>query len=140
MGGKAARTKGSSFERFIATEIRSIDPHARRNVSETQQASVDITTCLPLAIQCKALKNWSLSPHAIYAQAASGAVRSTDVPVGIVKIDKRQPKLVLIALEHFLELINALYGKEAKNNPDLIQLKSWLSGAEAASTTQASKS
>lgn len=140
MGGKAARLKGHNWERFIAAEIRNIDPHAKRNVSETQFASVDITTCLPLAIQCKALKTWSMSPHAIYAQAASGAVRKTDVPVGVVKIDKRQPKLVFLALEHFLELINALYGEEAKNNPDLIQLKSWISGAEAASASKASKS
>jgi hypothetical protein len=112
MGGKSARTKGHSFERAIAIKIREIDKTARRNVSECQQASVDILTDLPLAIQCKALNNWSKSPTNIYAQAAEGRLHEEDIPVGIVKIDNRQPILCFIALEHFLEWVKIIYGKK----------------------------
>ena len=140
MGGKAARTKGHSFERFIAIQLRNIDKNARRNVQETQQASVDILTCLPLAIQCKALKRWSLTPHAVYHQAAKGSLHKDDVPVGVIKIDNRQPVLCFLALEHFIALMEALYGEEAKNSTGIVQLRSWVSSAEAASPTKTPKS
>ena len=134
MGGKAARTKGHSFERFIAIELRKIDPTAMRNVAETQQASVDINTRLPLAIQCKALKRWSLTPHSIYAQACDGARKPTDVPITIVKIDNKSPQLVTMALEHFLQLMEAMYGETARSDCQL-QLQSWLSLSKTTSTT-----
>lgn len=122
MGGKASRVKGHTWERSVAIKLRErLDPHARRNVSETQEGTVDIETSLPLGIQCKALKSWALSPTAIYAQAAIGTKKLNDrrkpgepekIPVGIVKINRKSPSLVLIALDHFLDLLEVVYGKK----------------------------
>lgn len=133
------RAKGASFERFIAIELRKIDHTARRNMAESQIASVDILTRLPLAIQCKALKNWGITPHNIYEQACEGSLHNGDVPVGIVKINKRQPVLCFLALEHFLSLMEALYGVQDTNSNCFVQLKSWLSDAEAPSTVKTLK-
>lgn len=101
--GKAQRTKGHSFERFIARELQSLDPEARRNVTETQEGSYDISTSLPIAIQCKCMKKWHISPHEIYAQAALHA--KTRQPVGVVRIDNKRPDLVIISWEFFKELL-----------------------------------
>lgn len=104
--------KGKAYERFIAIKLREIDPTAKRNMSEPQEASVDIITKLPLAIQCKALRSWSKSPTNIYAQAAAGRLNENDIPVGIVKIDNRNPHLCFMALEHFLEWVKIIYGEK----------------------------
>jgi flavin reductase (DIM6/NTAB) family NADH-FMN oxidoreductase RutF len=119
------RNKGASHERSIAIALRGIDKTALRNVSECQTASVDIITKLPLAIQCKALKRWSITPHNIYEQACEGSLHKDDVPVGIVKINKRQPQLAFMALDHFIMLLEKLYGKD-ENRSEIDQLRSWI--------------
>ena len=106
--GKAQRVKGHSFEREVARLLRDLDPSARRNVEEPQVAGCDIKTKLPLAIQCKCLKNWSVLPHSILAQAAGGADSKEQIPVGIVRIDRKKPDLAILALADFLEILEAL--------------------------------
>lgn len=114
--GKAQRTKGHSWERSIAVALRHIDPNARRNVQETQIASVDILTDLPLAIQAKCLKNWSVLPHAILKQAKDGRLDKDDMPVGVVKIDRKSPNLVILDFEDFIAMLEKLYGKADQDN------------------------
>lgn len=112
MSGRAARVKGHSWEREIAIRLRDVDPTARRNVEETQIASVDIKTALPLGIQAKCLARWSITPHAIYEQAKGGTL-PYDTPVGIVKINNKEP-LVIMSFEDWLLMIKKIYGKEEK--------------------------
>ncbi len=114
MSGRAARTKGHSFERYIAIRLREsgLDPKARRNVQETQQASVDILTDLPLAIQCKNLGKWSTTPHAVWTQAFEGRLKPFDKAVAIVKITKKDPVLCMVSLDNFLEILELAYGKK----------------------------
>lgn len=110
--GKTARRKGHAFERYIAIRLRDIDPTAMRNVAECQQASVDINTKLPLAIQCKSVKSWrSNTPHSIWDQAATGARDPSHIPLGIVKITNKQPILCLIDLETVMSWLKKLYGQ-----------------------------
>lgn len=104
MGGKSARTKGHSFEREISRRLRELDPNAKRNVSECQEASVDILTDLPLNIQCKCLAKWSTTPHEILKQARDGGDMNK-IPVGIVRITRKSPDLVFMSLDHFMDLL-----------------------------------
>lgn len=136
MGGKAARTKGHAHERYVAIKLREIDSTARRNVEETQVASVDIKTKLPLAIQCKCLKNWSMSPHAIFNQAATGALHKNDMPVGVVRITKKSPVLAIIAFDHLLEMLERIYGKASDRDSEL-QCQSWSSLSETTHESEA---
>jgi hypothetical protein len=112
MGGSHSRTKGHSFERLIAIKLREtgLDPNARRNVQETQVASVDILTDLPLAIQCKCIANWSVSPHSVWNQANEGKLHPNDMPLGIVKITRKEPTLCIVSLDHMLEMLKKIYG------------------------------
>ena len=107
--GKAQRTKGQAFERFIANELKPIDSTARRNVSESQEGSYDILTELPIALQCKCFSKWHVSPHSIWQQAKDHA--GTRIPVGVVRIDRKKPDLAIISWDDFKELIRIYYGK-----------------------------
>lgn len=100
MGGRSSRTKGHAFERYVAQRLRPYDKDARRNVAETQVASVDIITKLPLGIQCKCLKKW-VNPQRIYMQAEDGTRVNGVIPMGLVKIDYQPREIVLMKLVHF---------------------------------------
>lgn len=115
MGGKHARDKGARFEREVANMLAPLDPSAKRNVAECQEASVDIITKLPIAIQCKNLARWSSTPHAILEQATTGALNSSDMPVGIVRISNKKPDLAIVSLPYFLCMLEKLYGKNQDN-------------------------
>lgn len=109
--GKAQRNKGHGFERDVAVALRHIDPTARRNVQETQIASVDILTDLPLAIQCKCLSQWRITPHNVWDQANNGKLNPEDMPVGIVKIDRKSPNLAILSLDDFILMLEKIHGK-----------------------------
>lgn len=112
-----ARVKGASFERYIAIRLREsgLDPKALRNMSESQQASVDILTSLPLAIQCKNLGRWSTTPHAVWLQAAEGKLHCDDKPMGIIKITRKDPVLCFLSLDDMIDLLLLAYGKKEEN-------------------------
>lgn len=100
MGGRAARTKGHSFEREVAILLRQIDKGARRNVEETQVSGLDIKTSLPLGIQCKRFKNWHITPEAALLQAAS-ASEPHQTPVLISKIDHKEATVTMYLYDWF---------------------------------------
>ena len=106
MGGRSARTKGHGFERQIAQCLRHLDPSAKRNVTETQEGSFDITTDLPLAIQCKCFSRWHTSPHDVYAQAADAAGEL--MPVAVVRIDRKKPDLAILSWDDFISILEIL--------------------------------
>lgn len=60
VSGKGARTKGHSFERKIANDLRILDATAKRNLEYQEGSGYDIETWLPYLIQCKSQKrvNW----------------------------------------------------------------------------------
>lgn len=120
MSGKFSRTKGHSFERLIAIKLREsgLDPTARRNVQESQQASVDILTKLPLAIQCKNLGRWSTSPHAVWNQANEGKLRKADFPMAIIKITRKEPTLCVMSLDHVFEILKMAFGVSVTNEEE----------------------
>lgn len=108
--GRTVRRKGHSHERMTANSLRRLDANARRNVTETQQGSYDITTKLPVAIQCKCFSRWHVSPHDVYEQAHKHA--DGRIPVGCVKIDNKKPVLAIISWDDFLNFLEAYVGKE----------------------------
>lgn len=97
-----------------------LDPTAKRNVAESQEASVDIITKLPLAIQCKNLARWNISPHSILEQAKDGALKVGGTPVGIVRISNKSPDLVILDLQYFLCILEKLYGKSDQDNGSIL--------------------
>ena len=110
MGGRAARYKGHQFERDWANLLKEtgLDPTARRNVEETQVASVDIKTELPFGFQLKAWSKWRESPNVVLEQAAGGS-NEHQTPIGVVKIDRKEP-VVLMYKDDFINLLRLLYG------------------------------
>ena len=108
LGGAARRNKGASFEREIAIRLREIDNTARRNVEECQQASTDIKTSLPFALQLKCLGRWSTTPHKIWEQARDGDRDKT--PVGIVKVNHKET-LVIMSFDGWFDMVKKVYGK-----------------------------
>lgn len=112
--GKAARRKGHNWERSVAILLRDIDPTAKRNVEECQEASVDIKTKLPFGIQCKALRNWSKNPSQILRQAAHGTPGGKS-PLAIVKVDRQEPVACLYLFD-FLDLLKKIQTLETRNN------------------------
>lgn len=104
--GRGARAKGHSFEREIANRLKAIDPMARRNVSESQEGSFDILTRLPIAIQCKCFARWHVSPHDVFEQAQKHA--GNRMPLGVVRISRKRPDLVLMDFEDFMKILEVL--------------------------------
>jgi len=137
MGGRHARNKGASYEREIAIALRGrgLDPTAHRNVAECQQASVDIITKLPLAIQCKCYGTWrGLSPHGVWNQANEGKLKPDHIPVGIVKITRKSPDLVILSLDDFLNMLEKIYGKTQDNSSSDAQRRSRFGLSETVAT------
>lgn len=60
-GGKSARTKGHSFERFVAIKLREIYPNARRQLEYQIDDcnGVDISGTGQFKFQCKKLKKYA---------------------------------------------------------------------------------
>lgn len=110
VSGAGARKKGHDFERAVARLLQKIDPTARRNVEECQQASVDIKTVLPYGIQCKRLGRWTLSPNAVLKQAANG---SDKTPVAIIQTNHNEP-VVVMYLEDWFQLLLKIYPLSAE--------------------------
>lgn len=101
--GKLSRTKGHSFERFIAVALRHIFPEARRHL-EYQDAEcfgVDLVNTGHYRIQCKrGRKPASLSAiKEVVADELLG-----EVPVLITQGD-RERVLVALPLEEFIRLL-----------------------------------
>ena len=58
--GKSQRTKGHSFERKVAAQLREIFPDAKRHLEyqDGEAYGVDIANTGPFAIQCKKHRNY----------------------------------------------------------------------------------
>lgn len=101
--GKSQRDKGARFEREVANLLRPLDPEARRNITECQGFGKDITTNLPISIQCKNLARWSTTANEVYDQAKR-ASRPGDIPVGMVRISHEEFDLAILSVDDFMRL------------------------------------
>lgn len=99
--GKLSRTKGHSFERWVAKELREVFPHAQRKLEYqvNECVGIDIQNTNEFKIQCKAYKGY----------APIGKIREVecgdhDVPVLITKGDRLEP-MVVLPFKNFVELL-----------------------------------
>ena len=106
--GKSQRTKGSSFERWVANQLKSVFPEAKRHLEfQTQEArGVDLDNTGPFAIQCKAYAKY---PPITKIQEVQ--LREGEIPVLVCKGDRLTPMAVL-PFDEFVRLLErAGYGK-----------------------------
>lgn len=89
---KSQRTKGHSFERYVAQRFRLVFPEARRNLNDTHGGSgIDLENTGNLAVQCKAYKG-----YAPIAKIQEIMVDDTStIPVLVTKGDGLKPMAVL---------------------------------------------
>lgn len=109
--GRRARTKGHSFEREIAIQLRDIFPKARRHLEyqDAEANGVDLVETGRFRIQCKRLKKYaSLTMiEEIQSDELSG-----EVPVLVTQGDGK-PVLVALPLADFLCLLRDSRSKKA---------------------------
>ena len=103
--GKLSRTKGHSFERQCAIDLRAIFPAARRHLEnhELDADGCDLCNTGTFKIQCKRLKLY-VNPNRIEEVQCDEFLG--DVPVLITKADKKRA-LVVMPLEEWLRLLKA---------------------------------
>jgi len=109
MGGKASRTKGHSYERYIAQRMREVMPSAAEQIKRgfqtrgggAEEADVE---CPFFHVETK--KGKKPNPRAALKQATEDATKSGrgNVPVAIIG-DDRQPAFVVMSLEDWLDLV-----------------------------------
>lgn len=103
MSGKKSRTKGHSFERWVANQFKKIFPGAKRHLEYQmgEAYGVDVAGCAPFLIQCKRGKKYAsiTAIDEIKICPIEGGI-----PLLITKADHKEPMAVL-PLSAFLELI-----------------------------------
>jgi hypothetical protein len=104
MGGKSARTKGHSFERFIARLFQFVGYTGAQRQLEyqiNQAQGIDLANTGRYKIQCKKTKKYVPLSTINEIKYKDG-----DVPVLIAAGDA-EPPLAVMRLEDFLELVSA---------------------------------
>lgn len=104
--GKLSRTKGHSFERWVAQKLRKHFPKARRHLEyqDMEANGIDLVETGCFKIQCKRGKKYS-SLTAI--KEIQTCPVSGDVPLLVTKGDNEAP-LVAMHFEDFLLLLSRL--------------------------------
>lgn len=100
---KLSRTKGHSFERWVAIQMRRIYPKARRHLEyqDSQAFGVDIAECGEYLIQCKRGRKYA-SMKAI--EEIQVCPIEGGIPVLVTKGDNKEP-LVAMHFSHFIKLV-----------------------------------
>lgn len=101
--GKLSRTKGHSFERWVAIQLRHIFPNCRRHLEyqDAEANGVDLVNTGRYMIQCKRGRKYS-SISAI--KEVSYEPLTGEVPILITKADGEIP-LAVIPFDELIELI-----------------------------------
>lgn len=101
--GRRSRTKGHSFERWVANQLRVVFPNARRHLEyhSADANGVDIINTGFLRIQCKKLKK--------YAQIKMIEEIKVDpldyfIPILITAADGKPP-MVVMSFEYFMNAL-----------------------------------
>jgi len=92
--GKLSRTKGHSFERQVAIDVRGVFPKARRQLEyhEDDCRGVDIQGTDPFKIQCKKMKKYA--PITCIEEVQCDR-QLGDIPVLVTAGDHKEPVAVL---------------------------------------------
>jgi hypothetical protein len=112
--GKLSRTKGATFERQIAKDLRAIFPNAKRGLqARGGGAEVADVIGVPFHVECK--HGIQPSPRAALYQAT----RDTDdlTPVAIVK-DNRCDPFVVMHYRDWLSMVRAWYAAGEDSSTD----------------------
>lgn len=111
MTGKTSRTKGHSYERAKAQDMRGIGfPKAKRHLeyqSSEAELGQDLDNTYPFLVQCKAVKSCP-SPNSLLAQIKD---QKGQYKLGIVKID-RKGEFAILPWEDMKELIEMLVSNQ----------------------------
>lgn len=101
--GKLSRTKGHSFERWVAKEFRKIFPQARRHLEYQmgEAFGVDVANVGEYRVQCKRGKKYSSVSALKEIQICP---IEGGIPVLVTKGDNEIP-LAILPFEHFLHLV-----------------------------------
>lgn len=104
--GRRARTKGLSFERFIANELKSIFPKARRWLENHKDDcnGIDLVNTGVFKFQCKKLKRYAPIERINEIQCFQ---ELGDIPVLVTAGDNKPPMAVL-SFEHFKQMVEAV--------------------------------
>jgi hypothetical protein len=109
MSGKSSRTKGHSFERFIANELKAIFPNAKRQLEYQIDSckGVDLSDTGKFKIQCKKHKSYvSIGTIAeVKCDRANG-----DIPMLITAGDRKEP-IAALYLSDLIPLLKQLKDK-----------------------------
>lgn len=103
---KRSRTKGHSFEREIAAQLRVVYPEARRQLEyhSRDARGIDIQETGPFRFQCKKLKKYSPLSALNEVQCMEFA---GEIPVLVTAGDALRP-IVALPLDAFLDILKAL--------------------------------
>lgn len=101
--GKSQRTKGHSFERWVAKAMRKVFPGARRQLEYHADDcnGVDIADTGPFRVQCKAYANYA--PISKIKEVQHDP--AWEIPVLVTKGDFEQP-MAVIPFEDFMFLVD----------------------------------
>jgi len=112
VSGSHSRTKGHTFERWVAKQLRTIWVNAKRGYQTRggtqEQFDVEGT---PFAIECKVGKQ----PNIRAAMRQVEAACKGKPPVVVSKVDRETP-LVTMHFNDWFDLVAAVYGKVESND------------------------
>ena len=96
---KLSRTKGHSFERWVAAKFRSIFPEVKRHLEfqKEEAQGFDLDNTGKLAIQCKAYKQYAPITKIEEVRAPG------KIPALVTKGD-RKPAVICMYLDDFLKI------------------------------------
>jgi hypothetical protein len=119
MGGKASRTKGHTFERFVARVLRLSYPDARRGKQYTGGREADVEGT-PFRIECKRLADAKLGDVKRALLQAEADAETWDDPRPCIAIHRsdREKAFVTMKLTTAATLIERFFWQE----PDLIDV------------------
>ena len=120
MGGKMSRTKGHTFERWVANAFKTVFPDARRGLQYRDPRECDVEGT-PLRVECKRLKLvHSRDIVGALMQAKGDGERHEDdrLCIAVTKADRRET-LVHMTFDTFLSMVER-HWYAPTDDPDII--------------------
>ena len=113
MGGRASRTKGHNFERWVSRRLRELFPDLADEIKRGWQNAGPFTpdVIFPGDIWFECKRGRKPNPRAALAQALRDAP-ADHMAVGIIKDDRAEP-VVVLTLEHFEKFLIAYQNGKA---------------------------
>lgn len=103
--GKGSRLKGLGWERQVASDLRAVDPTAKRNLEYQEGGTRDIVTRLPFKIQAK---NQKVPQFLLAVREANQDKHKDEMGLGAVKVTNKGEYAVM-KWEDFLNLLKRAF-------------------------------